>query len=233
MADGKNIHIGHRKRAKEEFLVRGLEGLPDHKVLELVLFYAIPQGDVNPLAHELIERFGSLSGVMNATHEQLMAVKGVGENTATLLRLVPAVGGRYLQDRVSMKEIYTESWQFQELFTSCFFGAQNEMAYLVCLDAKRKLVACKKISEGDAVRTDVSMRKIVAEALACNAVYAVLAHNHLTGIALPSVEDRLTTKRLFRLLHEVDIRLLDHYIIVDGDMVSMRQSGYFEGIGER
>ena len=233
MADGKNIHTGHRKRAKGEFLTRGLEGLPDHKVLELILFYAIPQGDVNPLAHELLLQFGSLSGVFNATHEQLMAVKGVGENTATLLRLVPAVGGRYLQDRVNLKEAYTESWQFQELFSSCFFGAQNEMAFLACFDAKRKLISCKKISEGDAVKTDVSTRKIVAEALACNAVYAVLAHNHMTGIALPSPEDQVTTKRIFNLLREVDVRLLDHYIVVDGDMVSMRQSGYFEGIGGR
>ena len=92
----KNIHAGHRKRAKAEFLARGLEGLPDHRVLELLLFYAIPQGDVNPLAHRLLEHFGSLSGVFNATHEQLTAVKGIGENTATLIRLVTAVGGRYL-----------------------------------------------------------------------------------------------------------------------------------------
>lgn len=233
MADGKNIHTGHRKRAKGEFLARGLEGMPDHKVLELLLFYAIPQGDVNPLAHELLAQFGSLSAVFNATHEQLMAVKGVGENTATLLRLVTAVGGRYLQDRVSGKDVYTESWQFEELLTPCFFGARNEMAYLVCLDAKRKLISCKKLSEGDAMSTDVSIRRVVSEALACNAVYVVLAHNHMTGIALPSPEDRVTTKRLFNLLREVEIRLLDHYIIVDDDMVSMRQSGYFDGIGAR
>ena len=233
MADGKNIHTGHRKRAKGEFLARGLEGMPDHKVLELLLFYAIPQGDVNPLAHELLNHFGSLSGVFNATHEQLMAVKGVGENTATLLRLITAVGGRYLQDRVSMKDIYTESWQFRELLAPCFFGARNEMAYLVCLDAKRKLIACKKISEGDAMSTDVSARNIVSAALACNAVYVVLAHNHVSGIALPSAQDRVATKHLHKLLLEVGVRLLDHYIVVDGDMISMRQSGYFEDIGVR
>lgn len=233
MADGKNIHTGHRKRAKQEFLVRGLEGLPDHKVLELLLFYALPQGDVNPLAHELLEHFGSLSGVFHATHEQLMAVKGVGENTAILLRLIPAVGGRYLQDQLSTKEIYTESRQFQELLAPCFFGARNEMAYLICLNAKRRLISCQKMSEGDAMSTNLPARKVVAAALECNAVYAVLAHNHMTGLALPSVEDRVTTKQLYHLLREVGIRLLDHYIIADGDMVSMRQSGYFEGIGER
>ena len=154
----KNIHAGHRKRAKAEFLTRGLEGLPDHKVLELLLFYAIPQGDVNPLAHQLLDHFGSLSGVFTATHEQLKAVKGVGENTATLIRLVTAVGGRYLQDQVDMKDIFTESWQFRELFAPCFFGARNEMTYLACLDAKHKLIACKKLSEGDALGTEVTAR---------------------------------------------------------------------------
>lgn len=231
MADGKNIHTGHRKRAKTEFLARGLEGMPDHKVLELLLFYAIPQGDVNPLAHELLEHFGSLSGVFNATQEQLMTVKGVGENTATLIRLVTAVGGRYLQDRVDLKETYTESWQFQELLAPCFFGARNEMAYLVCLDAKRKLIACKKISEGDALSTDVSARSIVSTALTCNAVYVVLAHNHVSGLALPSAQDRVTTKHLHKLLLEVGVRLIDHYIVVDGDMVSMQQSGYWNEFG--
>ena len=95
----KTIHTGHRGRLKEEFLTRGIEGWPDHKVLELILFYAIPQGDVNPLAHELIDRFGSLSGVLDALPEELMKVKGMGEHSSTMLKLFPAVMGRYLEGR--------------------------------------------------------------------------------------------------------------------------------------
>jgi len=224
----KNIHAGHRKRAKAEFLARGLEGLPDHKVLELLLFYAIPQGDVNPLAHQLLDHFGSLSGVFTATHEQLKAVKGVGENTATLIRLVTAVGGRYLQDQVDMKDIFTESWQFRELFAPCFFGARNEMTYLACLDAKHKLIACRKLSEGDALGTEVTARTIVSAALSCNATTVALAHNHISGIALPSEADKLSTRRLHQVLRNVGIRLYDHYIIAGDDMVSMRESGYFD-----
>ena len=229
----KNIHAGHRQRAKAEFLARGLEGLPDHKVLELLLFYAIPQGDVNPLAHRLLDHFGSLSGVFHATHEQLTAVSGVGDNTATLLRLVTAVGGRYLQDRVNMKDIFTSSWQFRELFAPFFFGARNEMAYLACLDAKNKLIACKKLSEGDALGTDVSARTVVSAALACNAVTVVLAHNHISGIALPSAADKLSTKNMFSVLSNVGIRLFDHYIVAGDDMVSMRESGYFDDLEGR
>ena len=224
----KNIHVGHRKRAKAEFLIRGLEGLPDHKVLELLLFYAIPQGDVNPLAHRLLDHFGSLSGVFHATHEQLTEVSGVGDNTATLIRLVTAVAARYMQDQVDMKDVFTHSWQFQQLFSPYFFGVRNEMAYLACLDGKHKLIACKKLSEGDALSTEVTARTVVSAALACNATTVALAHNHISGIALPSEADKLSTRRLYQVLSNVGIRLYDHYIIAGDDMVSMRESGYFE-----
>ena len=229
----KNIHAGHRKRAKAEFLARGLEGLPDHKVLELLLFYAIPQGDVNPLAHGLLDHFGSLSAVFNATHEQLTAVKGVGENTATLIRLVTAMGGRYLQDQVDMKDLFTSSWQFRELFSPFFFGARNEMTYLACLDAKHKLIACKKLSEGDAQSTEVTARTVVSAALACNATTVVLAHNHISGIALPSEADKLSTRQMFIVLRNVGVHLYDHFIVAGDDMISMRESGYFETLENR
>ena len=105
----KSIHTGHRLRAKEEFLARGLSGMADHKVLELLLFYAIPQGDVNPLAHALVERFGSLSGVFNAPYEELRKVKGVGDNTATLIRLLPAIAAKYLEQS-GENYIYIYNW---------------------------------------------------------------------------------------------------------------------------
>ncbi len=232
ITDKINIHKGHRKRMKEEFLVRGLEGLPNHKVLELLLFYAIPQGDVNPLAHKLLQHFGSLSAVFNATHEQLTAVKGVGENTATLIQLVTAIGGRYLQDQVNMNDIFTHPWHFQELLAPYFFGARNEMSYLVCLDGKNKLIACKKLSEGDAFTTSFSLRTVMEAALNSNAATVVLAHNHVSGIALPSAEDRAVTRKVYKALKTVNIYLFDHYILVDGDMVSLRASGFFQTLEE-
>ena len=227
MPEEKNIHAGHRKRMKGEFLARGLEGLPDHKVLELLLFFAIPQGDVNPLAHALIDRFGSLSGVFHATYEQLRAVKGVGENTASLILLIPALGGRYLQERADPKGICQTSWQFRELLEPEFFGARNERVFIVCLDGKMKLLAPPKLlGEGIADAAAVTTRKVMETALACNSSVVVLAHNHVSGLAIPSTEDIMTTRQLARSLHQVGILLYDHFIVADGDMVSMRESGY-------
>lgn len=230
MTKEKNIHTGHRQRTKREFLVTGLEGWPDHKVLELLLFYAIPQGDVNPLAHSLIDRFGSLAGVFHATFDQLRSVKGVGENTAALILLMPALGGRYLQKQTDVKEIYKTSWQFRDLLEPEFFGARNEKVYLVCLDGKMKLLNLRKLGEGIVDSASVTTRKVLETALACNASVVVLAHNHVSGLAIPSTDDVATTRQLARSLHQVGILLYDHFILAEGDMVSMRESGYFDKI---
>ena len=226
--DGKkppSIHAGHRKRTKDEFLESGLSGLPDHRVLELLLFYAIPQGDVNPLAHKLIDHFGSLAGVFHATTEQLMAVAGVGYSTAVLIRLVPAVAARYLQSNSSFDGQLSGTWQFRELLLPLFFGQRNELVYLVCLDGKNKLLVTKKLGEGIADTVQIATRKVLEVALACNATRVVLAHNHVSGVAIWSDSDLDTTLRLRKVLRDVDIELMDHFIVAGDDMVSMADSG--------
>ena len=220
-----SIHTGHRKRTKDEFLANGLNGLPDHKVLELLLYYAIPQGDVNPLAHALVEEFGSLAGVFHATTEQLMAVKGVGYSTAVLIRLVPAVAARYLQDNSSFDGQIVSTWQFRELLLPLFFGQRDELAYLVCMDGKNKLIATKKLGEGIADQVQVTTRKVLEAALGCNATRVALAHNHVSGVALWSDADVETTLRMRPLLYAAGIELVDHFIIANDDMVSMAESG--------
>lgn len=223
-----SIHAGHRQRAKTEFLVRGLEGMSDHRALELLLFYAIPQGDVNPLAHTLIDHFGDLPGVFNATYDQLLEVKGVGANTATLIKLLPALAGRYLERRTEMDGQLLTTWQFRELLLPCFFGARNEMAWLVCMDGKNKLIACRKLGEGIVDQVAILNRKVMETALACNATRVVLAHNHMSGVAVPSSADLHTTQELRRMLRQVSIELVDHVVFADDEMVSMRESGFFE-----
>ena len=220
------VHQGHRQRVKTEFMARGLAGMPDHRALELLLFYAIPQGDVNPLAHALVEQFGSLAGVFTATREQLLAVKGIGENTATLIHLMPALAGRYLEERSSFEGQLTDSWHFKELLSPLFFGARNEMVYLVCMDSKQKLITCRKLGEGVPDRVDVTGRQVLEAALACGATRVALAHNHVSGIAMCSAQDIQTTRHLQQLLNQVGICLVDHFVIAEDEMVSMRDSGY-------
>ena len=201
--------------------------MADHRVLELLLFYAVPQGDVNPLAHALIDRFGSLSGVLNATYEELVKVKGVGSNTATLIALLPAVAARYLEQSGSVGEEYVSSWQFRDLMVPMFLGARNEKAYLICLDGKQKLLAVRELGEGINNAVTIESRKVMEAALSCNTAKAVLAHNHVSGIAMYSAADVATTKEVYQLLKKVGIELIDHLVIANDEMVSMRDSGVF------
>ncbi len=223
------LHAGHRRRTKGEFLARGLSGLPDHRVLELLLFYAIPQGDVNPLAHRLIDHFGSLAGVFHATYEQLLRVPGVGPNTATLLQLIPAAAARYLEENASCDGVLVSTWQFRDLLLPLFLGQRDELAYLVCMDGKSKLIATRKLGQGVADAVKITARKVLEAALGCNAVRVALAHNHVSGIAMWSEADLETTFQLRGLLHAAGIELVDHFIIANDDMVSMAESGLFKG----
>lgn len=220
-------HDGHRNRMKQEFLQGGLESFSEVRALELLLFYSRLQGDVNPTAHTLLERFGSLSGVMDADPAELKAIPGVGENTAVLLKLVPALSAKYLASRTSGDMILRSSRDLQEIFVPYFFGARNEMSYLACFDAKLKLLGVRKLSEGSPTATDISVRQIAAAALSLNATAVVLAHNHPSGLASPSDEDIATTCHVHQVLSKLNITLYDHVILVDDDMVSLRDSGYF------
>ena len=219
------VHTGHRKRMREEFLRTGAAGMEDHRLLELLLFYAIPQGDVNPLAHRLVDHFGSLTGVLHATYDQLVGVPGVGHNTATLLQLVPAVAARYMERSASMDGQIVNVWQLKELLEPYFFGQRDELAYLVCMDGKSKVLATRKLGQGVVDTVQIVTRKVLEAALDCNASQVVLAHNHVSGVAVPSHADVDTTLRLKRLLAEADISLTDHLIFAGGDMVSLAQSG--------
>lgn len=223
----KNLHAGHRMRMKEEFLRRGLDDLSEHKVLELLLFYAIPQGDTNELAHKLIDRFGSLAGVMDASAEDLCTVPGVGKHTAVLLHMIPALCGRYVASRSDLGNIVDCSARVREVLEPYFFGARNEMVFLICLDGKRKVLGVRKITEGSINAAEVTTRRITEEAMSLRASAVILAHNHVSGLAIPSQEDCATTRYLKQVLEPVGIELLDHVVFCDDDMVSMKDSMIF------
>ncbi|BDE88753.1 MULTISPECIES: JAB domain-containing protein [Intestinimonas] len=223
------VHDGHRKRLKTQFLIHG-EDFHDHQLLELLLCYAIPQGDVNGLAHALLDQFGSLAGVFDALPPSLTRVDGVGEHTAVLLKLIPKLAGRYSTIRSSPGDILASSRAARDYLLPYFqTGPRNEMVYLVCMDAKYKVLGCHKLGEGTVNAADITPRRVVELALAHNASAVLLAHNHVSGLALPSNADLLTTETLARVLREVGVELADHLIFTEDDMVSLKDSGLLNG----
>lgn len=222
-----SIHNGHRQRLKERFLREGLSHFEEHQVLELLLFYCIPRVDTNPLAHALLEQFGSLSQVLEAPVEELVKVPGIGENAATFLTLTTAVGRYYLVNRSMQNVILPTIERCGEYLVPFFYGRRNETVFLLCLDAKCKVLCCKEMGEGSVNSAGVPVRRIVEVALGANATSVILAHNHPSGLALPSGEDVQTTRRVAAALDAVEICLVDHIVVADGDFVSLAQSGYY------
>ncbi len=222
-----SIHNGHRQRLKDRFCKEGLENFEEHQVLELLLFYCIPRVDTNPMAHALLDRFGSLSKVLEASVEELEKVPGIGHNAAVFLTLIIASGRYYQVNCASRNEILTTVEACGKYLIPFFYGRRNENVYLLCLDAKCKVLTCKKIGEGSVNSAGIPIRRIVETALAANATSVILAHNHPSGLALPSDADIQTTRRVAMALDAVEIGLIDHIVVADDDFVSMSQSGYY------
>mgnify|MGYP003307080672 CR=1 FL=1 len=223
-----SIHDGHRQRLKDRFKKEGLDNFEKLQVLELLLFYCIPRQDTNPLAHRLLDRFGTVSGVLEALPSELKKVEGTGENTAQFLRLIMEVMRYCAVERKESDKILTTLNDCGAFLIPYFQNRRNETVFLLSLDAKCKVISCKMVGEGSVNSAGVPIRRIVELALGEGATTVVLAHNHPSGVALPSEEDKATTLRLARALAAVEITLIDHMVIADDDFVSMVQSGIYD-----
>lgn len=225
----KNIHKGHRKRVKDNFLKNGLDNFEDHQILELLLFYALPQRDTNELAHRLISKFGSISAVFDAPVCELTKF-GLSDNTVTLLKLIPDISRIYTVDKHDNDSKIIDVNNLSEYFKDRFIGRNVEFLYLLLLDTKGKEVYSGEISKGSINSTDVPTRKIVELSLLYNAKYVAIAHNHLSGFALPSKQDLVTTQNIYNALNLINVRLIDHIIIAENDSISLKDSMYGTGI---
>ena len=221
-------HKGHRDRLRSRFIEHGLESFNEINALELLLFYAIPQKDVNPIAHELLDRFGSLDGVFAASHQELCSVKGIKDGTAALIRLVPQIlRKRKVAVANEMKTIRSTKDAGNYLLPR-FMNEEDEVLYMVCLDTQKRVISCTEMGRGVVNAVSANIRKLVETALKQKASSVIIAHNHPDGVALPSAEDDAVTKQLRSALSLVDIQLTDHIIVAGDDYVSYRDSGMFD-----
>lgn len=221
-----SIHDGHRQRLKDRYANEGLDHFPAANVLELLLFYCIPRKDTSPVAIRLLQRFGTLAGVLDADPEELKKVEGVSDNAALFLSMLPDVFRYYRKDsnQISIAKTTEECSRY---LADYFVGQTEEVVYLLCLDAKCKILCCREVARGSVNSTSVSVRKIVEMALGAKASSVVLAHNHPSGIAIHSNEDIRTTWKVASALRAVDVVLADHLIYSDDDNISLLQSNLY------
>lgn len=216
-----STHDGHRQRLKERFKKEGLENFEFHNALELLLFYSIPYKDTNETAHLLLDNFGTLKNVLDAPLEEIVKIQGVGENSASLLKLVKEFNKKsveeYNQKITILRDVKTSKAYCERLL----YGCTVEEIRLICLDNKRGIIHSEKVSEGTVNHCLVDMRKIVETALKHNSAMVMLAHNHPRGDCNPSVDDIEFTNQVKALFNSINIELTDHIIVGENSVHSM------------
>ena len=231
MSGDGEIHKNHRERMRARFDAEGIMGFHDHEALELLLYYVYPQGDVNPIAHRLMKRFGSFHRVLEATPEQLMEVQGVGKSAARMLTMVFQIGLRCCQDSVRYREGRHElntTAKMANYIAPQLAGLSVEVSAVVCVDASLRPICCEFVSKGTVRATEVTVRRLTEIAVRSNATAIILAHNHPRGRAAASPEDFETTRQLQTSLRRIGIELLDHIVLGDGEYISLRDYGALE-----
>ncbi len=230
----ENKHEGHRERVRRDFLENGFsETTPPHKILEMLLFYSIPRRDTNEIAHELINTFGSIQGVFDAPIDQLLKVKGITENTVALLKMILPIASIYRAEKVNHDKNFTSTNQIGDYLLEKYLCYTKETVAITSFNGKGQILGFDVLAEGDSSSAELSIRKILEIVMKRNPVCVVLSHNHPSGFAIPSNEDLALTNKLFTLLANINVRLLDHIIIANNDYVSLAQSRNYKAIFQK
>ena len=219
-----NEHSGHRSRMRERFLHTHFDGFDEHQILEMILFYVYPRTDTNPLAHRLLETFGSIASVLDAPVDRLVDA-GLTKNAATFLVMIPDISRVYLNDRNNNQSKIIDFEHLGEYFAPKFIGRDEEAMILLLTDAKGKEVYSGVISKGSFHASEAPVRKIVDLSMRYNAATAAIAHNHPSGVALPSKPDINATIDVGNALKLVGVMFVDHIIVADDDYISIRETG--------
>ncbi len=228
MSLASDIHAGHRERAIESFL-KNAEALNDHQVLEILLFFAIPRKDTNPLAHKLIKIFGDLQGVFSASVEQLLAVDGVGKKIASYI-----VATKEVLKRIEVKKqkeiLFSNPHQTKEFLFDIFDGLTHEKFMMLFLNSKFKLLAKVEFTDNQKHKVSAEIPEVVSAINIYKPAFAIMAHNHISGSVIPSKEDHFATKKINIICELHDVNLIDHIIVSGKSAFSYKGENLIDGI---
>jgi DNA repair protein RadC len=220
----KPHYLEHRKRLRERFNKGGSEGFHDYELLELLLTYAIPRKDVKPMAKDLINRFGSLSGVLDANEQDLEKISGAGPISVTLIRLVKELCGAYLGEKIKGRDILSSPQAVVDFARMKLSGLPHETFMVIYLNTKNEVLKYEMTQEGTVDRAVVYPRRIIEGALAHHASSLILIHNHPSGHHHPSEEDKLLTRNIVEAVRPLDLRILDHIVVGKDGYFSFKEN---------
>lgn len=219
-------HEGHRDRMRQKFLKQGLSTFEEHEVLEMLLFYAIPRKNTNEIAHELINKFGNLAKVFDADIEILQEVKGVSQNSAVFIKMIPQMCKIYFNSNNSILDFKSKE-ALINFAIGQYIGETEEILKALYLNSDCCYIACDTIcTMSNASVIVLNIKKIIERAEKYNSNHIVLLHNHPTAECTPSEEDKVNTLKAERILKSIGITLIDHVIVSKKAGISMRYSGY-------
>lgn len=221
-----NIHDGHRERMRNKF-AKGMnfDSFEEHEILEYLLFYCYPRGNTNQIAHQLINRFGSLSDVLAAPYEELISSEIIGANPALSLKFFNALNIYLHIDKASDQIDIRDISGLKSFIGDLFYGIPNEQFKLFFTDNSYILKNYTDIQTGSSQSVEVSLRNITKAVLNSGVNYFFMAHNHPDASCSPSDEDILLTRKIITHLRSMEIHLLDHFIVGNDGVSSMRQLG--------
>lgn len=222
MQSETSLHVKHRERIKKKFLLHGLDIFTNHEILELILFYAIPRKNTNPIAHKLLNRFGSIHGVLEAPLSSLEQTEGIGKETACYIKLLSDFVRVYMESKSFENNTFRSREELNERLALKFIGRCEEFVAIILVNPKNKILYEGIVSQGSCNSVEIHTRRIVELITLHNASGIVFAHNHPSGLAFPSKEDIETTRKLQQLFKTMNVNFIDHVIVTDDDYVSLK-----------
>ncbi|MDQ6994032.1 MAG: DNA repair protein RadC [Mariprofundaceae bacterium] len=218
---------GHRERLRQRFFTTGLQGFHDYEVLELLLTYSIPRSDVKPIAKRLMNQFGTLAGVFDATHIELKQIHGMGAKGAHFLNLIRQVEVRYLASSLPEKDVFNVPNKVLSHLRFLLQGRGMECFGAIFTDQQHRQLATEILFEGTVDRAAVYPRNLIKRALILDAKGMILFHNHPGGTAQASSADIQLTQTLHAACEPLDIKVLDHFLVAATEVLSFREQGWF------
>lgn len=223
-----NPHANHRERMRQRIRIEGMANMPEHEILEFLLYPYIPMKDTNSIAHELIDRFGSLQNVFETSPKLLQDVKNMTETAALYITSMPQLFKRYSLQKLGEKPCLDTTGNTANYFRELFFDEKEEVIYMAIVNAKGKLLEICKVGSGDINSCKLDIKEFILRTAFANGNNVILAHNHPSGDPTPSLSDYDFTKWLVSLCEVLTVSLIDHLVIADEGYYSFRENDDLE-----
>lgn len=221
MAD---LHDGHRDRMRQRFLAEGGANFQDHELLEMLLFYAVPRANTNPLAHRMIQEFGNLSMLLDSDPYDIARICGVKESTGILIALQKELAVRCAQEKLKVRPRLNSVQLSKEYCELLLHGRVTECFYVICLDPRKRVTHAANIAEGTIQEAVVHPRMVMEAVIKYRAASVIFTHNHPEGNARPSMSDLQLTAKLRNLLMEIQVDVVDHIIVTNENVFSFLEN---------